>query len=39
MKTHIESIFYGDSYSGYKVWSLIYGVQCRETVIEVTMFG
>ena len=30
---------YGVSYGGYKVWSLIYRVQCIQTLIEGTMYG
>jgi len=39
MEIHIEGTMYGVSYAGYKVWRLIYRVQCMEIHIEVTMYG
>jgi len=39
METHIEGTMYGVSYGGYKVWSLVYRLQCTETHIEGTMYG
>jgi len=30
---------FGDSYSGYIVWSFLYSVQCMETHIEGTIYG
>ena len=39
METHIEGTMYGDSYTGYNIWSLIWIVQGMETHIDFTMYG
>jgi len=39
METHIEGTMYGDSYTEYNIWSLIWRIQRMETHIEGAMYG
>ena len=38
MEDHIEGTMSGDTFRGYIVWRLIYGVQCMENHKEATMY-
>jgi len=39
MEIHIEGTLYGGSYRGYNEWTIIYRVQCMDTLIHGTIYG